>query len=66
MGMHIGHLLWDMENFYDLVDLGILVEELSMRNYPAPLMIVGMLAHAAPRALRVGPTLSQIIVKTSN
>ena len=54
MGMHVGHLLRDMEKFYDSVDLAILAEELIRRNYPTELLVLGILAHAAPRILKVG------------
>ena len=64
MGMHVGHLLWDMEKFYDSIDLLVLAGELIKRNYPSEMLILGVLAHAAPRVLKVGQCLSEVIVNT--
>ena len=64
MDMHAGHLLWDMEKFYDSVDLIILAQELMNRSYPRELLILGILAHAAPRILKVGECFSERISRT--
>ena len=62
-GMHVGHLLWDMEKFYDSVDLLILAGDLIKRKYPSELLVLGILAHAAPRVLKVGLCLSEVITR---
>ena len=54
IGMHIGHLLWEMEKFYDSIDLLILAGELIERSCPVEFLILGILAHAASRILKMG------------
>ena len=53
-----------MEKFYDSVDLIILAQELMNRSYPAELLILGIIAHAAPRILKVGECYSEPISRT--
>ena len=52
MQQETAQLLWDMENFYDSVDLVTLSSELILRDSPPELLILGILAHAAPRLMR--------------
>ena len=52
-GWEAGHLLWDMAKFYDSVDLVVLAGELLKRDSPSELLILRLLAHAAPRVLKV-------------
>ena len=59
-------LAWDMDKFYDSIDFGILAEELIKRNFPPELMILGTLAHQAPRVLKVGTCISEPIESTGN
>ena len=59
-------LAWEMDKFYDSIDFGILAEELIKRNFPPELMILGTLAHQAPRVLKVGTCISEAIVSTGN
>ena len=63
---HIGHLLWDQRKFYDSVRLPTLCEELLKREYPRELLVLGYLAHAAPRILKVGSSLGPVITHCSN
>ena len=60
-GAWAAHMLWDMANFYDSIRLPILVTELAKRNFPTTLLVLGVLTHAAPRILRVGPSLGPIV-----
>ena len=53
-----------MQKFYDSIDLLILAGELIKRNYPSELLVLGLLTHAAPRVLKVGQCLSEIIINT--
>ena len=57
-------LLWDMEKFYDSVDLVALSVELIRLDFPPELLILGILAHAAPRILKVGKGISEPMVNT--
>ena len=65
-GLNVGHLLWDMEKFYDTVPLPILAEELTKRDYPPVLLTIGLLAHTAPRVLKVGKCHSATVADTGN
>ena len=44
----------------------MLAEELIERNFPPELMVLGTLAHHAPRILKVGTCISEPIVETGN
>ena len=44
--------LWDMEKFYDNMDIGFLIEEASSLNYPIMLISLGLQMHMTPRGLR--------------
>ena len=59
-------MLWDMDKFYDSINLLVLARELLRRDHPPELLILGMLAHAAPRILKAGPCLSEMIQSTGN
>ena len=41
--------LLDMEEFYDNIDIGTLIEEAAILNYPIILMSLGLQMHMAPR-----------------
>ena len=55
-----------MEKFHDSVDLCILAEELIQYESPSELLVLGTLAHVAPRILKVGSCISDPIVSTGN
>ena len=59
-------MLWGMDKFYDSIHLLVLSRELLRRDYPLELLILGILAHAAPRLLRAGACLSETIEFTGN
>ena len=65
-GAHIGHLLWDPTKFYDSVKLQVLCKELLKRQYPTELMVLGFFIHAAPRALKVGPSFGPVLHSCKN
>ena len=65
-GAHIGHLLWDQRKFYDSVKLPILAKELSKRDSPRELMVIGYFVHAAPRMLKVGTSYGPMVHSCSN
>ena len=44
--------LWDMEKFYDNIDIGILIEEAAKMQYNLTLLSLGLQMHMAPRRLR--------------
>ena len=48
MQQETAHLLWDMEEFYDPVDLATLSAGLIRMDYPFALLVLGILAHADP------------------
>ena len=62
----VTHLLWDMAKCYDNVRLPVLCEELTKRNYPPELMVLGFFVHAAPRILRVGSSFGPIVHDCGN
>ena len=64
--MHCALMAWDMDKFYDSIDFEILAEELIERDFPPELLVLGMLAHQAPRILKVGDCISEPIVSTGN
>ena len=55
-----------MDKFYDSIDFEILAEEMIERDFPPVLLVIGMLAHQAPRILKVGTCISEPIVSTGN
>ena len=44
--------LWDMEKFYDNIDIETLIEEAAMLEYPTILLSLGLQMQMAPRGLR--------------
>ena len=44
--------LWDMEKFYDNIDIGILIQEAIALEYSITLLSLGLQMHMAPRGLR--------------
>ena len=44
--------LWDMEKFYDNIDIATLIEEAAGLQYPIMLLSLGLQMHMAPRGLR--------------
>ena len=65
-GDHVAHQLWDMQKFYDSVDFTLLIDELLRRGFPSHLMVLGFLAHCAPRILRVGKSFGPTVVDCRN
>ena len=65
-GAWVGHLLWDLAKFYDSVQLNILGEDLIKRDYPPEFMVLGFFVHAAPRILKVCPSLGPIVHRCRN
>ena len=43
--------LWDMEKFYDNIDIGILIQEAIAFEYSITLLRLGLQMHMAPRGL---------------
>ena len=66
MGHHCALLAWDMDKFYDSIDFAVLAEELIEREFPPELLIIGTLAHQAPRILKVGTCISEPIASIGN
>ena len=64
--LHCALECWDMDKFYDSIDLCILAEELIEHESPSELLVLGTLAHAAPRILKVGSCISEPIVYTGS
>ena len=44
--------LWDMEKFYDNIDIGFLIQEAIALEYDITLLNLGLQMHIAPRGLR--------------
>ena len=65
-GDRCAHLLWDMKQFYDSVSLPLLVGELIKLDFPPHLLVLGFLAHAAPRVLQVGKCLGPHVSNCGN
>ena len=56
MAMRLGKdslvTLWDMEKFYDDIDIEILAAEAEKLKYPKMFLCLGLQMHMAPRGLR--------------
>ncbi len=59
--LFIGHFLWDMRKFYDSIRVAKLVPRLKALGHPVHIMIIGLIAHKAPRILVVGSCVSKPI-----
>ncbi len=60
-GLSVGHLLWDMEKFYDSISLSRLLPRLELLGYPTALTTLGYVAHRAPRMVSTGISFSSMI-----
>ena len=61
--LFIIHFLWDLRKFYDSVRIAKLIARLQALGYPPFLLILGLIAHKAPRILMVGHCCSDVIEK---
>ena len=50
----VGSVLWDMEKFYDNIDIVKLVRFATRLSYPVRLKALGLIMHMAPRLIRAG------------
>ena len=58
------HFLWDLKKFYDSIRTAVLVPRLVDLGYPEEVLVLGLLAHKAPRVLQVGLCASEVISGT--
>ena len=56
-------LLWDMQKFFDSLDVAVLFEAATELNFPLKQLILSMVVHHAPRRLKMGGVIGQAIVK---
>jgi hypothetical protein len=64
LGYDVTTTLWDMEKFYDNIDITKLMKIADDLGYPVRLSALGLAMHMAPRAVRAGDAVS-IIVENS-
>ena len=51
-GLKRAKILWDMEKFYDSLDICKLIDRANYLGYPSKLIAMGMTMHMAPRVIR--------------
>ena len=51
-------LLWDIEKFFDSLDIYVLIQECTMQEFPPIQLALGIQAHMADRILKAQCTLS--------
>ena len=51
-GQEVAKILWDMEKFYDSLDICKLIDRANYLGYPSKLIAMGMIMHMAPRVIR--------------
>lgn len=54
-------MLWDMANFFDTLDIRILIEEAEAAQYPMEELLLILTIHQAPRRLKIGKAVGTII-----
>ncbi len=60
-GKWIIHFLWDVRKFYDPIRISKLIPALMRLGYPSHILVLGVIAHKAPRLINVGPCTSEPI-----
>ena len=55
--------LWDMQKFFDCLDVAVLFEAATELSFPLKQLILSMVVHHAPRRLTMGGVVGQAIVK---
>ena len=54
-------LLWDIQKFFDSIDIEVLFEEAEQIGFPVRQLTCSMIVHHAPRLLRLGSSIGQVI-----
>ena len=60
-GKHCLQFLWDIEAFYDNINLEVMVPKLIEKGYPMVPLVLVLIAHKAPRCFRLADTYSTIL-----
>ena len=63
-GMHVMHFLWDIQTFYDSIRIEVLLSRMESLGYDCRLLYLGFIAHKAPRILKVGHSMSEVVQNT--
>ena len=58
----IAMFLWDIAKFFDSLDLGTLTNEVMATNFPIEAYTLTVTAHHAPRRLRLGEAIGDVVV----
>ena len=51
-GLEVAKVLWDLEKFYDTINIKKIVAKCDMCRYPIKLTALGLIMHTAPRMLK--------------
>ena len=60
-GEHVIQIMWDVEKYFDSLDIQILIERAVEYEFPKELLILGLQVHRAPRVLKVGDTYADVV-----
>ena len=56
-------MLWDVEKYFDSIDIEVLVERAVRHGFPKEILIMGLQIHRAPRLIKVAGTYADVIVE---
>ena len=63
-GQHTATVLWDLEAFYDHVDIPTLIRECECWQFPMPILVMALQCHMAPHRIRHRDVVSRSIRPT--
>ncbi len=63
-GKAVGQLLWDVKQFFDSLDVPLVIERSERLHFPVDQLALGMQAHRAPRILRAAGSFGSCIKAT--
>ena len=61
LGLHTAMVLWDLEAFYDNVDVPTLIRQCRRWHFPLPVLALALQCHMAPRRIRCGKGVSRAL-----
>ena len=61
LGLHTAMVLWDLEAFYDNVDVPTLIRQCKRWHFPLPVLALALQCHMAPRRIRCGKSISRAL-----
>ena len=60
-GLLYATLLWDMEKFFDMMDIEVLIQEAEAVSFPLAELALSLSVHQAPRRLKIGKACGEAI-----